>query len=141
MRSVIQNGPGNHFVKKNQTCVLLWNGEKCVRNSFSVIHNGGGGHHNGPPVSHSGIYTVFALGKYTNSSYIIEQRNLQGIHEELPYTIVTIIWRRIDIVYNNCKYALLNLILNYISFLKTNAKWYFVHIVIWTRLPRSGYWW
>ena len=51
--------------KKIQSCVLLWNGEKCDRNSFSVIQNGGGGegHHNGQPVNHSGIYTVFALGQ------------------------------------------------------------------------------
>ena len=29
--------------KQNQSCVLLWNGEKCDQNSFSVIQNGGGG--------------------------------------------------------------------------------------------------
>ena len=32
--------PGSHFVKKKKSCVLIWNGEKCDRNWFSVIQNG-----------------------------------------------------------------------------------------------------
>ena len=48
----------------NKNCVLIWNFEKCDRKWFSVIQNGGGGGHlNGQPVNHSGIYTVFALGQ------------------------------------------------------------------------------
>ena len=31
---------GSHIVKKNQSCVLIWNGEKCDRKRFSVIQNG-----------------------------------------------------------------------------------------------------
>ena len=123
---------GSHFVTKNKSCVLIWNGEKCDQKWFSVIQNGrrqpfcakkskkikvaywpeiarnaiesdfrsckmaagshcekkscvligngekwdqrwffghpkwgggGGAHHNGQPVNHSGIYTVFALGQ------------------------------------------------------------------------------
>ena len=62
--SVIQNGRRQPFCEKNKSCVFLWNGKKCDRNSFSVIQNGGGGgHHNGQAVNHSGIYTVFALGQ------------------------------------------------------------------------------
>ena len=64
--SVIQNGRRQPFCGKEKVayCWMFWNGEKCDRNSFSVIQNGGGGgHHNGQPVNHSGIYTVFALGQ------------------------------------------------------------------------------
>ena len=32
-----------HFVK-NESCILIWNGEKCDRKWFSVIQNGPGGH-------------------------------------------------------------------------------------------------
>ena len=31
---------GSHFVNKNQSCVLIWNGEKCDRKWFSVFQNG-----------------------------------------------------------------------------------------------------
>ena len=38
-----------------------------VRNAIEIHFRsskmGGGGHHNGQPVNHSGIYTVFALGQ------------------------------------------------------------------------------
>ena len=43
---------------------------KCREMRSKVIFGhpkGGGGHHNGQPVNHSGIYTVFALAQ-TNSS-------------------------------------------------------------------------
>ena len=31
---------GSHFVKKNKSCILIWNGEKCDRKLFLVIQNG-----------------------------------------------------------------------------------------------------
>ena len=31
---------GSHFVKKNKSCVLIWNGEKCDQKWFAVIQNG-----------------------------------------------------------------------------------------------------
>ena len=50
----------DHFV--NKLCIDL----KCREMRSKVIFGhpkwgGGGGHHNGQPVHHSGIYTVFAL--------------------------------------------------------------------------------
>ena len=31
---------GSHFVKKKNSCLFIWNGEKCDRKWFSVIQNG-----------------------------------------------------------------------------------------------------
>ena len=62
MRLVIQNGSRQPFCEKKSSIALKW---REVRSKFIFGHPkwGGEGHHNGQPVNHSGIYTVFAFGQ------------------------------------------------------------------------------
>ena len=55
---------GSHFVKKKSKLRNDLKGRE-MRSKVIFGHPkwGGGGHHNGQPVNHSGIYTVFALGQ------------------------------------------------------------------------------
>ena len=46
--------------QNNKICVLILN---VIEGDFRSSKMGWGQHHNGQPVSHSGIYTVFALGQ------------------------------------------------------------------------------
>ena len=59
---------GRHFVKQNlkkkKVAYLSEMARNAIESDFrSSKMGGGGGHHNGQPVYHSGIYTVFALGQ------------------------------------------------------------------------------
>ena len=64
---VIQNGRRQPFCEKEmktiKSCILIWKWRE-MRSKFILGHpKWGGGHHNGQPVNHSVIYTVFALGQ------------------------------------------------------------------------------
>ena len=57
---------GSHSVKKINKKLRIDPKWRETRSKFIFGHpkwGGGGGHHNGQSVNHSGIYTVFALGQ------------------------------------------------------------------------------
>ena len=65
MRLVMQNGRRQPFCEKQIKVAYC---SEMARSAIEIHFRsskmrGGGGHHNGQPVNHSGIYTVFALGQ------------------------------------------------------------------------------